>query len=37
MDSESDNIKTAMAEFDGEYDTEELRLMRIQFITKEAN
>lgn len=37
MDSESDNIKTAMAEFDGEYDTDELRLMRIQFITKEAN
>ncbi|WP_413511950.1 RecQ family ATP-dependent DNA helicase [Myroides odoratus] len=37
MDSETDNIKMAMAEFDGEYDTEELRLMRIQFITKEAN
>lgn len=37
MDSETDNIKTAMEEFDGDYDTEELRLMRIQFISKEAN
>ncbi|MCC9041429.1 ATP-dependent DNA helicase [Myroides sp. M-43] len=37
MDSETDNIKSAMAEFDGDYDTEELRLMRIQFMTKEAN
>ncbi|KUF44041.1 ATP-dependent DNA helicase RecQ [Myroides marinus] len=37
MDSETDNIKSAMAEFDGDFDTEELRLMRIQFISKEAN
>ncbi|MEC4113966.1 RecQ family ATP-dependent DNA helicase [Myroides pelagicus] len=37
MDSETDNIKVAMAEFDGDYDTEELRLMRIQFMSKEAN
>ncbi|MHC5202643.1 RecQ family ATP-dependent DNA helicase [Myroides sp. LJL119] len=37
MDSETDNIKIAMEEFDGDYDTEELRLMRIQFISKEAN
>lgn len=37
MDSETDNIKSAMTEFDGDYDTEELRLMRIQFMTKEAN
>jgi len=37
MESETDNIKTALAEFDGDYDTEELRLMRIQFISKEAN
>ncbi len=37
MESETDNIKAAMAEFDGDYDTEELRLMRIQFMTKEAN
>lgn len=37
MDSESDNIKVALEEFDGDYDTEELRLMRIQFISKEAN
>lgn len=37
MESETDNIKAAMTEFDGDYDTEELRLMRIQFISKEAN
>ncbi len=37
MESETDNIKIAMDEFDGEYDTEEMRLMRIQFITQEAN
>ncbi|OYQ32132.1 DNA helicase RecQ [Flavobacterium cyanobacteriorum] len=37
MDSESDNIKDALKEFDGEYDTEELRLMRIKFISEVAN
>ncbi len=37
MESETDNIKIALEEFDGSYDTEELRLMRIQFISKEAN
>ncbi len=37
MDSESDALKTALEEFDGNYDTEELRLMRIKFISKEAN
>ncbi|MGH2665109.1 DNA helicase RecQ [Flavobacterium sp.] len=37
MDSESDNIKDALKEFDGDYDTEELRLMRIQFISEVAN
>lgn len=37
MGAETDNIKVAMDEFDGEFDTEDLRLMRIQFITKEAN
>jgi ATP-dependent DNA helicase RecQ len=37
MEADTDNIKVAMAEFDGDYDTEELRLMRIQFISKEAN
>lgn len=37
MESESDNIKDALKEFDGEYDTEELRLMRIKFISEVAN
>ena len=37
MESESDNIKAALAEFDGDYDTEELRLMRIKFISEVAN
>ena len=37
MESETDAIKTALEEFDGDYDTEELRLVRIQFISKEAN
>ncbi|MVX35709.1 DNA helicase RecQ [Myroides sp. LoEW2-1] len=37
MESETDNIKVAMAEFEGDYDTDELRLMRIQFMSKEAN
>ena len=37
MESESDNIKNALSEFDGDYDTEELRLMRIKFISEVAN
>ena len=37
MDSESDNIKDALKEFDGEYDIEELRFMRIKFISEVAN
>jgi len=37
MDSESDSIENALIEFDGEYDTEELRLMRIKFISEVAN
>ncbi|MCP1995988.1 ATP-dependent DNA helicase RecQ [Flavobacterium sp. HSC-61S13] len=37
MDSETDALKIALEEFDGNYDTEELRLMRIKFISKEAN
>jgi ATP-dependent DNA helicase RecQ len=37
MDSESDSIKDALKEFDGDYDTEELRLMRIKFISEVAN
>ena len=37
MESESDRIQDAMDEFDGEYDDEELRLMRIKFISEVAN
>lgn len=37
MDSESDKIDLALKEFDGDYDTEELRLMRIKFISEVAN
>lgn len=37
MESESDAIKLAMQEFDGDYDTGELRLMRIRFISEMAN
>ena len=37
MESQTDSIKVALEEFDGSYDTEELRLMRLQFISKEAN
>ena len=37
MESESDNIKNALKEFDGDFDTEELRLMRIKFISEVAN
>ncbi len=37
MESESDSIANALKEFDGDYDTEELRLMRIKFISEVAN
>ncbi|WP_310556184.1 DNA helicase RecQ [Flavobacterium sp.] len=37
MESESDRIEDALAAFDGDYDTEELRLMRIKFISEVAN
>ncbi|PJJ10997.1 ATP-dependent DNA helicase RecQ [Flavobacterium sp. 1] len=37
MDSESDNIEKALKEFDGDYDIDELRLMRIKFISEVAN
>ncbi len=37
MDSETDRIEDALKEFDGDYDTEELRLMRIKFISEVAN
>jgi ATP-dependent DNA helicase RecQ len=37
MESESDNIEKALKEFDGDYDLDELRLMRIKFISEVAN
>lgn len=37
MESESDKINEALKEFDGEYDIDELRLMRIKFISEVAN
>jgi ATP-dependent DNA helicase RecQ len=37
MESETDRIEDALKEFDGDYDIEELRLMRIKFISEVAN
>ncbi|MDO6738893.1 ATP-dependent DNA helicase RecQ [Wenyingzhuangia sp. 2_MG-2023] len=37
MEAETDDIKSAIDEFDGDYDDEELRLMRIKFISDVAN
>ncbi len=37
MESESDKIEEALKVFDGEYDIDELRLMRIKFISEVAN
>ncbi|WP_395046066.1 DNA helicase RecQ [Flavobacterium sp.] len=37
MESESDDIEDALKEFDGDYDINELRLMRIKFISEVAN
>ncbi len=37
MEAENDQIQMALDEFDGDYDDEELRLMRIQFISEVAN
>jgi ATP-dependent DNA helicase RecQ len=37
MESKTDNIDTAIKEFDGDYDDEELRLYRIKFISEVAN
>jgi ATP-dependent DNA helicase RecQ len=37
MESESDSIESALKEFDGDYDIDELRLMRIKFISEVAN
>ena len=37
MEAENDSIQNALDEFDGDYDEEELRLMRIKFISQVAN
>ena len=37
MDSETDKISMAMEEFEGDYEEDELRLMRIKFISDVAN
>jgi ATP-dependent DNA helicase RecQ len=37
MEAESDSIEEALAEFDGDYTEEELRLMRIKFLSEVAN
>lgn len=37
MESETDKISTAIEEFDGDYDDEELRLYRIKFMSEVAN
>ncbi len=37
MEAETDKIDVAIEEFDGDYDDEELRIMRIKFISDVAN
>ncbi|KQB41428.1 ATP-dependent DNA helicase RecQ [Flavobacterium daejeonense] len=37
MESATDKIEEALKEFDGDYDIDELRLMRIKFISEVAN
>ena len=37
MEADSDKIQDALDEFDGDYDEEELRLMRIKFINEVGN
>ena len=36
-DAETDNIKDAFDEFEGDYSEEELRLMKIKFMSEMAN
>ena len=36
-DAETDSIDAALEEFDGDYTEEELRLMRIKFMSEVAN
>ena len=37
MESETDSISSALEEFDGDYEDEEMRLYRIKFISDVAN
>jgi ATP-dependent DNA helicase RecQ len=37
MEAESDDIDSALEEFEGEFDIEELRLMRVKFISEVGN
>jgi len=37
MEAESDDIATAIEEFDGEYEEEDIRLYRIKFMSDVAN
>ncbi|MEL6916271.1 MAG: ATP-dependent DNA helicase RecQ [Bacteroidota bacterium] len=37
LEAETDNINTALEEFDGEYEDEELRLYRLKFMSEVAN
>ncbi|MGB1451398.1 MAG: ATP-dependent DNA helicase RecQ, partial [Marinirhabdus sp.] len=36
-EAQTDNVQEAMAEFDGEYEEDELRLYRIKFMSEVAN
>ena len=37
MEAESDKIQTALDDFEGDYDEDELRLMRVKFISDVGN
>ena len=37
LEAETDDLKNAYDEFDGDYSEEELRLMRIKFMSEYAN
>ena len=37
MESESDDLKLAIEEFDGEYEEDDLRIFRIKFMSEVAN
>ncbi len=37
MDSETDSLNAAMEELDGDYSEEEIRLVRIKFLSEMAN